>query len=164
MPTHFSLSMYCLFIGHSRITTSQSLVQRQSRRKVSQPYSNSTWEGIREGWYFSELGGGSKDRRKSAVKRRFVLEDNKDVGSPESDRPVPSIFNGNFEWGNMHRKTIPNSFGDLFYSNRFPFSYEMPGWSYHGGSGFTIAGVDVTSALCWRPTFELTSRISFLPT
>ncbi len=115
--------------------------------KFSSPIDQLTWEGIREGWYFSQLGGGTAERPESSIARRSVSVDNLDKDSPTSDRPVPSIFNGNFEWGNMHRAGAPTSLTELVHSNRFPFSYEVPGWSYHGGSGFTVAGVDVTSAL-----------------
>jgi YD repeat-containing protein len=104
------------------------------------------WEGTGEGWYFSDLGGGQADRPPSLPARTPVTFDNQDPTSPPSPVAVPTVFNGNFAWGNMHR-----DFADLtgFYrSNRFPFSYEVPGWSFQGGSGFSFADlVDVTSAL-----------------
>ncbi len=49
--------------------------------------------------------------------------------------PVPSVFNGNFENG-VKQSLYRRFSGDD--SGRFPLSYELPGWSFHGGEGFFI--------------------------
>ncbi|WP_048327357.1 hypothetical protein, partial [Crocosphaera watsonii] len=120
-----------------------------------QPESISTWEGIQQGWYLSQLGGGSHQRTNSQ-KRTSISTDNtdkigvkNDVGVRNQDvvvkrggsfLPIPSIFNGNFELGTLHLydgnpnigKIIPNP---IEVSGRFPFlSNETPGWSFHGGT------------------------------
>lgn len=117
---------------------------------LSSDIARAAWEGILEGWYYSELGGGGADRPPGSGVRVPVTDDNSDDGGPRLTPAVPSIFNGDFEWGNMHRKNWPRNnttWTELFKSNRFPLSYEVPGWSFHGGSGFSVGGVDVTAAL-----------------
>jgi hypothetical protein len=50
------------------------------------------------------------------------------------DGVVPTVFNGNFENGTRQQLFLNENRG------RFPFSYELPGWSFHGGTGFSLAG------------------------
>lgn len=54
---------------------------------------------------------------------------------------MPNVFNGDFE--NGIRQSLMNRI-PLFASEdkfRFPLSYEVPGWSFHGGKGFSL-GLD----------------------
>ena len=93
------------------------------------------WEGIGDGWYFSPTGGGVAERPAPATAVTPVdpTKDNTEV--TKGTEPVPSVFNGNFE--NGVKQSIYRRFsGDD--KGRFPLSYELPGWSFQGGSGFYI--------------------------
>jgi YD repeat-containing protein len=94
--------------------------------------SESIWEGIGNGWYLSELGGGA-DARPSSGSRVPVTFDNTEVTKPTT--AVPSIFNGDFENGSRMSLVRWVTGAD---KGRFPLSYDVPGWSYHGGEGFNI--------------------------
>ncbi|MHC1770059.1 MAG: putative Ig domain-containing protein [Verrucomicrobiia bacterium] len=95
----------------------------------------SVWEGIGVGWYFSELGGGSDDRPIGSVARVPSDTDNSDDSREgRNEVPVPTVFNGNFEWGTRQQLIFVATENP----GRFPLSYELPGWSFHGGSGYTI--------------------------
>jgi hypothetical protein len=50
---------------------------------------------------------------------------------------VPSVFNGDFEYGT--RQSLLNRILPDAEKFRFPISYELPGWSFHGGDGFKLA-------------------------
>ncbi|MEC4889445.1 MAG: hypothetical protein RI101_05235 [Nitrospira sp.] len=83
---------------------------------------DSVWEGIGEGWAFSP--GGGVQFLDSSLVGRGVQFDNTDgpmkaIVHPNGEA-IETIFNGNFEHGNLHR------------AERFP-SYETstPGWSLH---------------------------------
>lgn len=83
------------------------------------------WEGIGEGWAFSLLGGVSLANQPGMIVLHPVTENNTEV-LHGIDPAVPSIFNGNFEYGNLH----PDA--------RYPGlvtrdSLSTPGWSFHGG-------------------------------
>src|SRR5690606_37267826 len=96
------------------------------------------WDGIGAGWFFSTVGGGA-GVRPGAIGTISPVYDNGKVASVDNDKAVPSIFNGDFESGTKQAITsiLQNFIFDSGYG-RFPLSYELPGWSYHGGSGFTL--------------------------
>src|SRR5690606_15442107 len=84
------------------------------------------------GWYYSPAGGGAAFRP-TGGERVTVHFDNTET--TKADGAVPTIFNGDFEQGT--RQSLYNFLtgGD---KGRFPVSYEIPGWSFHGGSGFDV--------------------------
>jgi uncharacterized repeat protein (TIGR01451 family) len=81
------------------------------------------WEGLSQGWAFSPLGGAT--RPTAGI-----------TGTTVTVASLPSVVNGDFESGLMHR-----SFPLIYASNRFPLSYEIPGWAFHGGSGFAFSAM-----------------------
>jgi VCBS repeat-containing protein len=98
-------------------------------------------EGIANGWFYSAVGGGVKQRPAlPAVAPNAASpvidpnEDNTEV--TQGAEAVPSVFNGNFE--NGLRQSLYRRLGGSGDKYRFPFSYELPGWSFHGGQGFTL--------------------------
>ncbi len=106
------------------------------------------WEGVASGWYFSEVAGGATVRPAApaptppATAGEPVTSDNTEV--TKGPAAVPNVFNGDFENGlrqSIWHRITGESLG------RFPLSYELPGWSFHGGSGFSftpnIPGVSV---------------------
>lgn len=60
-----------------------------------------------------------------------VSYDNTEV--TKSTQAVPTVFNGDFEYGT--RQSLYNLLVGAD-RGRFPLSYELPGWSFHGGQGF----------------------------
>ncbi len=90
-------------------------------------------EGITTGWYFSPLGGGVEYRPDRGAETKEFSFDNTEVNAPAD--AVPSVFNGDFENGIRQSLYARLTGGD---KGRFPFSYELPGWSFHGGEGFTL--------------------------
>ena len=90
------------------------------------------WEGIGNGWYLSELGGGTERRPSGGVTTDLTF-DNTEVPKPKV--PVPTVFNGDFENGT--RQSLLNWI-DGTDKGRFPLSYELPGWSFHGGEGYSF--------------------------
>ncbi len=94
---------------------------------------NAPWEGIGTGWFHSILGGGDILRPRSKAARILVTTDNTTEGL-EGDRPVPTVFNGNFDAGLRPFK------------RRFPILfYEIPGWSYHNTDQKTIPTFNIDS-------------------
>jgi hypothetical protein len=92
------------------------------------------WEGVSNGWYFSAGGGGESLRPDGLGVPVPVSTDNTEV--TQGADAVASVFNGNFEHGtrqSLLNRLLPDA--DKF---RFPLSYELPGWSFHGGQGFNI--------------------------
>ncbi|MDH5669953.1 MAG: M10 family metallopeptidase domain-containing protein, partial [Nitrospira sp.] len=93
---------------------------------------NATWEGIDVGWWYSELGGG-KSERPTGGQRVALFTDNTAAGetkvTPEltvwSDSKIPTLFNGDFEAGNMQRDSRVYAFGG---GGR---KVSTPGWAYH---------------------------------
>jgi hypothetical protein len=80
------------------------------------------WEGIQSGWFFSPQGGGTP----TSIIPGTPVSFNNTEGPHGFDPAVPSIFNGNFEYGNLHPLA------------RWPGlvtrdSLSTPGWSFHGG-------------------------------
>ena len=103
---------------------------------VAEPWNlaGAVWEGIGDGWYFSPTGGGVAERPVAAGDVAVdPTTDNTEV--TQGAEPVPSVFNGNFENGvkqSLYRRFSGDDKG------RFPLSYELPGWSFHGGEAFHI--------------------------
>ncbi|MCB2039654.1 MAG: hypothetical protein KDH48_02045, partial [Rhodoferax sp.] len=91
-------------------------------------------EGITVGWYFSALGGGSAYRPERNGPTTPYTTDNTEVNKPAE--PVPTVFNGDFE--NGLRQSLYVRVTDAASNGRFPFSYELPGWSFHGGEGYSV--------------------------
>lgn len=90
------------------------------------------WEGIGTGWFFSPQGGGQPS---SIITGTPVSFNNTEVPHG-SDPAVPTIFNGNFEYGNLHPLA------------RYPGlvtrdSLATPGWAFHGGSFVSASRLDV---------------------
>ncbi len=73
---------------------------------------------------------------------------------------MPTVFNGDFENGIRQSLYARATGADEKY--RFPLSYELPGWSFHGGEGyrldvgFTIPGTTIT-----LPDFDFTGLFVF---
>ena len=91
-------------------------------------------EGITVGWYFSSLGGGSSYQPDRGGATTPYATDNTEVNKPAD--PVPTVFNGDFENG-LRQSLYARATGSDD-KGRFPFSYELPGWSFHGGEGFSV--------------------------
>ena len=123
-------------------------VAEESAAGVNTPYLvggtpniNAPWEGTGEGWFYSVLGGGltSGLRPKSSVPRTPVTYDNTPAGLG-GDLAVPSIFNGNFQAGVVTDSSDASA-------NKLLLKNEIPGWSFHGGSGGDTQGLSLgTSA------------------
>ncbi|PSB39712.1 hypothetical protein C7B69_01790, partial [filamentous cyanobacterium Phorm 46] len=94
-------------------------------------YSNSSGEGVGEGWFYSVLGGGKDKRPDSPFGRVPVSFDNTLSGSMRGDFAVPTLFNGNFD------QFIPNK-SDAEDFGRNLISKEIPGWSLHNGANSTL--------------------------
>ena len=98
-------------------------------------------DGIGMGWYYSVTGGGLEFRPTLGAGTVPVTSDNTEDANP-SGLPVQTIFNGDFEQGtreslSVHLKTRAD--GELADgAGRFPISYEIPGFSFHGGNGFGV--------------------------
>jgi VCBS repeat-containing protein len=89
---------------------------------------SASWEGIGEGWFYSVLGGGRSLRPHNPGGKVTVDTDNTNYGG--DDLAVPSIYNGSFD----------DSIRPLA---RFPVGAQMPGWSFHGGSGGLLQGFNL---------------------
>ncbi|MBL8535715.1 MAG: cadherin-like domain-containing protein, partial [Betaproteobacteria bacterium] len=101
-------------------------------------------EGIGTGWYFSPTGGGIAYRPGSGGSVPFNTDNTEVTDAPTGFPDVNTVFNGSFEYGTRQSllnylawkisgaEDLPAEYG------RFPISYELPGWSMHGGKGFTI--------------------------
>jgi hypothetical protein len=109
---------------------------------------NTPWEGIGAGWAFSELGG-SKDQRNISlgVRQNLSFDNTEALQKITSDQvfwtgsAVPSVFNGDFELGNMRR-------GDRLSSPVYP-AYrgdQIPGWSFQGGTSGAGARFNILQA------------------
>jgi hypothetical protein len=99
-------------------------------------------EGIGEGWYYSVLGGGKARRPQTPIKRVPLSFDNTLGRLDRGDSSVPTLFNGNFEAGDLTiNATLPIQLqvvGPI--GPRDPnFSVALPGWTLHGGGGTALA-------------------------
>lgn len=92
------------------------------------------WEGIGTGWYYSGGGGSGSNRPIWYGDGVPLTDDNTEV--TKGPDAVPNVFNGNFEHGT--RQSLLNRLLPGADKYRFPLSYELPGWSFHGGEGFNI--------------------------
>ena len=116
------------------------------------------WEGIGTGWFLSPQGGGATTSAWTVPERVQVTFDNTEVPGA-SQGAVPTIFNGDFEQGMLHRTA------------RFPYyvGHDMlatPGWSYHGGDfasnvGTIVQGLNGNHAIELRPdaSFMVHNRV-----
>jgi hypothetical protein len=108
-----------------------------------------SWEGNGVGWYYSRLGGGAANRPPATVTRTSVNHDNSTrlvLTSDEAGVAVPTVFNGHFDvslrptFGRFPLPApliakIPDSLRPKFLEALAPSQLEVPGWSFHGGSG-----------------------------
>jgi hypothetical protein len=100
-------------------------------------------EGVGIGWYYSALGGGEEFRPDAGAAGEPLSTDNTEV--EQYPEVVPTIFNGDFEHGTKQSflkavEIFSDQFAGIFGDRgRFPLSYELPGWSFHGGEGFSIS-------------------------
>ncbi|MBL7187982.1 MAG: tandem-95 repeat protein [Phycisphaerae bacterium] len=128
------------------------------------------WEGIGAGWFYSSLGSGAfigPSRQGTPVTFDNVDRDDKTGGiiGPVGDAPVPTVFNGNFEYGTMYASQFP--------AGRYPPWVDIPGWSFHGGrtDGFALLVEDTpdnfamtlgsTALLGWHNT--ITHNRMYIP-
>jgi DNA/RNA endonuclease G (NUC1) len=99
-------------------------------------------EGIGEGWYYSVLGGGKARRPQTTIKRVPLSWDNTLGRLDRGDSSVPTLFNGNFEAGDLTvNPTLPIQLQVLGpIGPKDPnFSVALPGWTLHGGGGNVLA-------------------------
>jgi hypothetical protein len=90
------------------------------------------WEGIGLGWWYSELGGGETVRPATSGVRTDLSVDNTNSGETPvttdqvvwAGSKIPSVFNGNFEEGNM-RGGLLSPLQELIRGD------SAPGWSLH---------------------------------
>ncbi len=119
---------------------------------LSQGYEPVIREGITNGWYFSPLGGGANYLPDRNTTGKPVTEDNTEV--TKGTDAVPDVINGDFESGtrqSLLSRLLPT--GD---KGRFPLSYELPGWSFHGGEGFHFKNGFTIEDLIHVPDFDIT--------
>ena len=106
-------------------------------------------EGVGIGFYYGPDGGGAAYAPiNPATPRTLVSIDNLPVSFPPSFHPptphdpaVPTVVNGDFESGlNQSLLTYLAYLGasNTTPNGRFPISYQLPGWSFQGGSGFVF--------------------------
>ncbi len=134
------------FITPQEITGSPSDriggANQQSADEPQNEFDFQITDGIGMGWYYSVTGGGVEFRPSLGAGNVPVTSDNTEDANP-SGLAVQTIFNGDFEQGTresltVHLQTRANG-GELGSdAGRFPISYEIPGFSFHGGSGFEI--------------------------
>ena len=84
---------------------------------------DSPWEGIGAGWFFSPQGGGAPT---SIISGTPAFFNNTEVPTG-IDPAVPSLFNGNFEYGNLHPSARYPGIGSKD-------ALSSPGWFFHGGN------------------------------
>ena len=142
-------------------------------------------EGVGEGFYFAPDGGGAAyvpnpGSTASGVKATYIdptVTDPTALAAAQANL-VPTVFNGNFEFGDEQSfflyltqaggkllnlipglkidENIPTPAG------RFPLSYSLPGWSFQGGSGYTV-GLPIlkTAGGGFNPTIDITGLFVF---
>jgi len=119
---------------------------------LSQGYEPVIREGITNGWYFSPLGGGANflpDKNTTGIP---ITQDNTEV--TQGTQAVPGVINGDFESGT--RQSLLNRLLPTGDKGRFPFSYELPGWSFHGGEGFHFENGFTVADILHVPDFDIT--------
>jgi YD repeat-containing protein len=96
-------------------------------------------EGVGTGFFFGPDGGGAAYDPQSLNPDPVDLATNntKAMMDGSVSPPVETVFNGNFEQGTNQSlfNHIYDPTGDW---GRFPMSYQLPGWSFHGGGGFKL--------------------------
>ena len=97
-------------------------------------------EGVGVGFYFAPDGGGSAydPHNPNPDQTNSKETDNTEAKlDGTTEPPVETVFNGNFQQGIKDSlfEHIANPTADW---GRFPVSYQLPGWSFHGGSGFKL--------------------------
>ena len=102
--------------------------------------SNIIKEGVGTGFYFGPDGGGAQYDPVSTKPAKVdpTTTDNTVAKLDGATDPVvETVFNGNFQQG--IKQSIFNHLLDPTADwGRFPLSYQLPGWSFQGGSGFEI--------------------------
>ncbi|HEY6817505.1 MAG TPA: putative Ig domain-containing protein [Croceibacterium sp.] len=120
---------------------------QQAMNEPTGPYDYQITDGIGMGWYYSVAGGGLPYRPSTGSGNVPVTTDNTEPGRPAGSDAVANVFNGDFEQGTRESLTVHLeriATGELDdEAGRFPISYEIPGFSFHGGSGFKIDLSDV---------------------
>ena len=110
---------------------------------------DASWEGIGLGWWYSQLGGGKNSRPSANPNRESLSVDNTATGevkvTPDltvlAGSAIPTVFNGNFEAGNMRSRPIPGV--PLSYTEYYRGD-DTPGWALHldpnigNNSGFVV--------------------------
>ena len=100
------------------------------------------WEGTEVGWWYSTLGGGATVRPAANLGARFPVGNEntapgETVVTPDltvwSGSAIPTIFNGDFEAGNMQRDLL-NPLGSFYRGS------STPGWAFHQDSN--IGNID----------------------
>ena len=95
-------------------------------------------EGVGTGFFFGPDGGGYAYKPLSGAEKTPVTTDNTEAKlDGAAEIPVQSVFNGNFQEG-IKQSLITHLEDPTAPWGRFPISYQLPGWSFHGGSGFKI--------------------------
>ncbi|MCB1491104.1 MAG: cadherin-like domain-containing protein, partial [Rhodobiaceae bacterium] len=88
------------------------------------------FEGIGEGWYYSYLGGGQDNRFNRSSAGHPTPGEAVNTSWGNTKEAIPDIFNGDFE------STFRPLYGrTLWLAGEFAHGYEIPGWSFHGGTG-----------------------------
>ena len=138
-------------------------------------------EGVGTGFFYGPGGGGQAydpmANSITGINSASLVMFNPDgsVVNPEL-QPLDTVFNGSFDYGdNQSFLSYLTSAGNPVYSKiyelasggkslsaipgpagRFPVSYSLPGWSFQGGSGFTIGLQGVTVPGVGNPVVDIT--------
>ncbi|WP_353955672.1 putative Ig domain-containing protein [uncultured Sphingobium sp.] len=134
------------FVDPGKVTSSSMSVRIGAANQMVTGNTTSTThfnitDGVGTGWFYSVAGGGADFRPIISGGEVDVTTDNSEAPNPGGSA-VQSIFNGNFEQGtreslNVHLERIAT--GELDDdAGRFPISYEIPGFAFHGGQGFKL--------------------------
>ena len=125
--------------------TGKTLTQRAYANSPVVQGTDNIDEGVGTGFYYAPDGGGAAyiPFNPNTDPSPAAKTDNTVAMLTGAVEPaVETVFNGNFEQGlavsplwHIVNPTLP--------WGRFPASYQLPGWSFQGGSGFTL-GTDIT--------------------
>ncbi len=96
-------------------------------------------EGVGAGFYFAFNGGGFEFAPANpSGEKTETSESNTEAGlDPDHVPAVETVFNGNFQQG-IRQSLFTHIYDPTADWGRFPLSYQLPGWSFHGGSGFRL--------------------------
>ena len=110
-------------------------------------------EGVGAGFFFGPDGGGAQYAPVGKPTKTDVATDNTVAKLSGTTIPaVETVFNGNFQQG-IKQSIVQHLLDPAADWGRFPLSYQLPGWSFQGGQGFTIQ----TGAL--QGTFGLPAKL-----